>query len=73
MPNTKTLPTFSGRTIATEIIKAVEAIPEGCEIVTLSAGENMLIRCAYLADDNGDGWIPEYAWDGQSWREIGYL
>ena len=64
---------FMGREIATAIVDAVEAIPEDCQIVTMSAGENMPIRCAFAADDADDGFIPEYAWTGVKWDEIGYL
>jgi len=64
---------FMGGEIATAIIEAIEAIPADCEIVTLHAGENMAIRCAFIAKGDEGGYVPEYAWDGVKWNDIGYL
>jgi hypothetical protein len=64
---------FRGYEIATEIVKAVEALPKEAEIVLFKAGENMPITCAFtvIAEDGGP--IPESAWNGERWHEIGYL
>jgi len=64
---------FRGSEIATAIVNAVEALPAEAEIVTLSAGENMPIRCAFTVIEEDAGLIPEFAWDGARWNEIGYL
>jgi hypothetical protein len=69
-----TLPKFRGAEIRTEIIKAMETIPEAREIVTMSAGENMPITVSLapqeitVTDD-----IIEYAWTGDGFVEIGVL
>lgn len=71
-----TLPTFLGKAINPALVEAIEAIPADCEIVTLSAGENMPIKCAFareLDPDEYAGLIPEYVWDGEAWIEIGFL
>lgn len=76
MPKFDPLLCWTGRSIAHEIVKAVEAISDDNEIVTFKAGENMPITCAFVDDtfyNNSGGMIPEYAWDGEKWREIGYL
>ena len=72
---TPPLPTFMGREIKTQLVAAIEAIPEDDQIVTLKAGENMLITCAFVSDKHYEesGYIPEYAWDGEKWRWIGML
>lgn len=69
------LPTFLGKAIGPALIEAIEAIPADSEIVTLSAGENMPIKCAFVREDYGEyaGLIPEYAWNGEKWEEIGFL
>jgi hypothetical protein len=67
------LPKFLGREISTAIVEATEAIPSDCEIVTFKAGENMPITCAFVAMGDDLGIIPEYAWDGTKWNEIGQL
>lgn len=70
-----TLKKFMGSEIAGELIAAIDAIPRNCNIVTLKAGENMPITCAFVSDEwyVQDGFIPEYAWNGLTWDEIGAL
>jgi len=70
------LPTFLGKAINPALVEAIEAIPAHCVIVTLSAGENMPIKCAFTPEyEDGDyaGLIPEYVWNGEAWIEIGFL
>jgi hypothetical protein len=68
-------PTFFGADIKTQIERAVEAIPKDSDIVTFSAGENMMIRCAFVSDETYEysGIVPEYFWNGESWDELGFL
>ena len=63
---------FAGREIGPAIVEAIEAVRRDQEIVTFKAGENMPIT-AGLATDENDGFIPEYAWTGEKWEEIGDL
>lgn len=72
----KTLRRFLGREIGPAIVAAVEAIPDGCEIVTFKAGENLPILCAFIPEnfyEGGSGFIPEYVWTGETWEEVGFL
>jgi hypothetical protein len=69
----KPLTLFRGAEIATEVAKAVQAIPAGNTIVEMKAGENMPITICYAPYDEWDGDFPEYAWDGEKFRNIGYL
>ena len=75
-----TLTRFIGSEIATAIVAAVEALPRTTEIVTFKAGENMPITAGLvfhegMSNDENEllGWIPEFAWNGEKWEEIGYL
>ena len=71
---------FLGNEIHIEIARSIEALlPGDVSIVTFSAGENMPIKCAFVTEDyyspntENNGNIPEYAWNGQTWDEIGVL
>lgn len=68
---------FCGKEIAPAILSAIEGLPEDAQIVELKAGENMPITCAFIVHDEAHDFnghpIPEYAWDGRAWREIGFL
>jgi hypothetical protein len=67
---------FRGSEIAAEIVKAVELIPAGREIVTFNAGENMPITFSLARqeiDQSTHDDIPEYSWDGERFVEIGFL
>jgi hypothetical protein len=64
---------FIGSEIASAIVNAVEALDRDEQIVTFSAGENMPITAGIHREDEGIDQIPEFAWDGEHWNEIGYL
>ena len=72
----KPLRRFTGREIGPAIVACIEALPADAEIVEFKAGENMPITVAHTNDayyESNAGLIPEYAWDGETLREIGYL
>ena len=68
---------WTGAEVGPEIINAIERIPRDSEIVEFKAGDNMPITCAFVGPtfhEGGNGsYIPEYAWDGLKWVEIGFL
>jgi hypothetical protein len=65
---------FRGSEVATQVAAAMEAIPEGREIVTMSAGENMIVRLALAPQEiSVTDEIIEYAWTGDGFVEIGVL
>lgn len=74
-PKNPTLRLFTGREIAAAIVQAVEAIPADCEVVTFKAGENMPITSCFCVEGSDETILgfPEYAWDGEGWRNIGHL
>jgi hypothetical protein len=64
---------FTGSEIGRSIVAAIEALPEGTEIVEFSTGENMPIVLLLVLpeDESTHPNFQHYSWDGERWVEIG--
>jgi len=63
---------FIGHEIATNIVRAVEALPRETEVVEFSTGENMpiILLVALTPDESTHPDFQHYSWDGERWIEV---